>query len=614
MVSMKVKFLTALFFGLLCFPGFPLQATSSENQITFQFPLGGPLASDSTAVDYLIITSEKFEANLERLALWKLQRGLNVALITVEEIYATYSGRDQPEQIKSCIDDFYTNNQTEWVLLGGDHDQVPVRYARIYDGYAGDGDYVVSDSYYSDLDHNWDSNDDGLWGTDPDEWDMDSEVYVGRLTAATTAEMSSLVANIITYERSPPVGDWMINHLWAGAMLFFDADFDGDDESDYDEIDANRFNAFLGERNPGHITNTFLGETAGLAPSQNHTDRALTWENLQDEINQGAGFGSITGHGWPQGMVRTVFVEDKDGDDLFDYNGDPIHDYNTPAIDVDDNPPLINVGIPLDPGYKLGFYYLGGCSVGSFDHNETSLQEYFLHNAAIGAIGGSEVVWGEDFWTERPHGGWYSEGLQARFWEQLLVFNQPGKALAVAKFDMMFDRNDLAEPAIYPEWEEKILKQFNLLGDPEISLWMDIPDILEVFIDNQTSTTETNITVVSSGDDLPVQDVIITVTNDSSRELIWRGLTNASGSVDIPLSPEVANNFSITAAKTGYIPWISFEDDIVIETPSETPTETEPEPDPKPGLFDNIPGYSLGTLVFAVLAVTMILVKKPKYV
>ena len=237
---------------------------------------------------------------------------------------------------------------------------------------------------------------------------------------------------------------------------------------------------------------------------------------------------------------------------------------------------------------KLGFYYLGGCSVGSFDHNETSLQEYFLHNAAIGAIGGSEVVWGEDFWTERDHGGWYSEGLQARFWEQLLTFNQPGKALVIAKFD-------------------------NLLGDPEISLWMDIPEVLKVSIDNQTSTTETNITVVV-GEDLPVQDVIITVTNDSSRELIWRGLTNASGSVNIPLSPEVANNFSITAAKTGYIPWISFEDDIVIETPTDTPTETEPEPDPKPGFFDNIPGYSLGTLVFAVLAVTMILVKKPKYV
>ncbi|MHA1562519.1 MAG: C25 family cysteine peptidase [Promethearchaeota archaeon] len=515
-------------------------------------------AQDLQNVDYLIITDEDMVETLEPLAEWKSQKGLRTIIMSVDDISKDFSGVDIQEKIKNCINDLYIYNQTTWVLLAGDFDTVPTREAYSPEYYLADGDTVSCDYYYSDLDHDWDSNDDGLWGSDADDKDYIAEVYVGRLSTSIDTEMEKLVQNIIEYETDPDVGPWMTSALYAGAMLVFNSEYNDSGIIDFGECDSNRNHNFMADRLPENWTSILMAEDEGLKNSSYYYDLPLNQSSLQEQINNGFSTGMIVGHGNPLKMVRVLFETDHDEDGRFDYTSDP-YDSNNPGqdFDVDSVLPLISTDIILNPiNNRLGMYYLGGCSVGTFDYEVDSLSEYFLKTAAIGVIAGSQVVWGEDQWTERDHGGWYSDGLSTRFWEQLFTYNQPGKAFSYAKADYVADRESLGEDAdnktYYPDWEQKVLKQFNLLGDPEVNLWQTIPEALNI-TQIPSSSNETMKYVVSSTNGTMSG---ISVTSVRGTELMWKGLSDENGEVEVPFSEEEMKFMSITATENQYIPSI----------------------------------------------------------
>jgi hypothetical protein len=510
--------------------------------------------ADNQTVDYLIITSDLLEESLIHLKEWKMQRGLMTHIITVESIYDTYEGRDHSEMIKNCILDYYTNNGTSWVLLGGDVDQVPSRYVKTFEGFDWDGDVVLCDSYYTDLDHDWDSNNDTHWGTEDDDYTFTPEVAIGRLPANEVDEMIYFTSNIIQYEKAPALDDWMTSALFAGAYLMFDEDWNDDGVADYLKGDANRHHNFVIDRFPEEINTTLMAEVEGLNTTEYEYDIPLSKDNLLVELNKGYNLVSITGHGNPEAMVRSIFTQDYDGDGLLDYNLPPSEGGET--IDETTRIELINtyncsISAPQD---KYGLYYLGGCSTGTFDFEYDCMSEMFLKSSAIGSIAGAYVVWGEDEWYERDHGGWYSEGLQSRFWEYLFITNHPGEALELAKEDYIADRLDAGVDADFPGWEDKILKQFNLLGDPEIPIWQNHADSLnasfsEEFLDEETL----NFTIAALTGATAVENVTITYFDNGT--LFWEGLTNSSGMVTIPFNPAIVANMTLTLSKNQYIPY-----------------------------------------------------------
>ncbi len=506
-------------------------------------------------VDYLIITGKNMVETLKPLAEWKSQKSLRTLIISVEDISDDFLGTDLPEKIKNCIKDFYSNNQTTWVLLAGDFDTVPTREAYAPEDFEWDGDFVSCDFYYSDLDNDWDSNDDGYWGSDDDDMDYIAEVYVGRLSTNINSEMEHLIQNIIDYETDPDVGPWMTSALYAGAMTYFDSDFNNDSTVDFGECDPNRQHNFLVDRLPDDWTSVIMAEDEGLKYSSYYYELPLNNLSLQAQINNGFSTGIITGHGQPEGMVRLLFETDHDEDGLFDYTADPFYGGGAP-IDVESRPPLISTDLILNPvKNRLGMYYLGGCSTGTFDYEYDCLSEYFLKNAAIGCIAGSRVVWGEDQWTERDHGGWYSDGLNSRLWEQLFIYNQPGKAFSHAKADYVADRESIGiddDKGYYPDWENKTLKQFNLLGDPEVNLWQTIPEALNI-TQIQSDSNETMKFVVSTHNGTISG---ISVTSVRGTELMWKGTSDENGEVEIPFSEEEIKYMSITANEDQFIPSI----------------------------------------------------------
>ncbi len=436
-------------------------------------------------VEYLIITPSLFKSELEPLALWKTQKGVYAQIEIVEEIEMYYSGYDVQEKIKNCIEFYYNTHGTEFVLLAGDHQTVPTREVFVDEGYSADGNFVGCDSYYSNF-NDWDSDGDHIYAEDNDDWNLTANVYVGRLSANNAGEMQSLVARIISYESNPPVGEWMNSALLAGSMTYFDGDYysPGDGILDYPEGDSNRFFNYVADQFYDDMIVTLLAEDSGVPEGRSDYPHngSLTATSLWNGISDGASILGVCGHGNAPGIYRTIWDVDYDGDGLYDWVGE----VGSSSVDHSYSTPMIHTGISgyTNPSGMLSMTYLMGCSNGNFTTpGVDSLAEYMLKTVSIGSIGGDRIVWGEDNWTERAYGGWYSEGLAYRFFEQLDIYDQPGKALALAKQDYCEDNATLnmsENTWIYePKWSEKTVKHFNYFGDPEVHIWMSIPEQLD---------------------------------------------------------------------------------------------------------------------------------------
>jgi hypothetical protein len=540
-----------------------------------------PIFSFDGRVDYLIITTNKYYEEVEPLSIWKTQKGLSTDIKTVQEIEDEFSGKNLAEKIKNCINKYYENNYTKWVLLAGDHPRVPSQYVKAVEDFPWDGDVVSCDSYYADLDNNWDLNNDNAYGTAQDEYDFDAEVYVGRIPANNETEMQNLIERTINYEKNPSIGWWMERALFAGSILYFNLDWNGDNICDYGESDGNHVNNFINSTHFNGWNSTFLAQTRGVKGSDYYSDMQFSLGNIKREINKGTSTCTIFAHGSPEGFGIHEWTTDYDGDLLFDYTASP---FNESGVEIDVkvlNNLLMTSTTGLHPkDARFGFYYLGSCSTGTFDGDEDCLAEYLLKKAAIGVIASSYVTWGEDEWYERDHGGWFIEGLGFRFWEQFMISNRPGEALALAKADYVADRSVSPEPNDYPEWEDKCLKQYNLFSDPELPIWTKVPKQLNI---SELDVNKSKFSLAITAEGELIENATITFMKNG--ELIWSDQSDINGEVIVPFSYEHLDGMICTVNKDGYLTFQESYPELPI-----TPVTT-------------IPGYNFAFL----LSISMIL-------
>ena len=218
----RAKFLNIYIYPVRWVPATGRVEVASDIEITVYYREGeAPL--ESTSVDLLIITSSTLYDAALTLAEFKNNTGIDTVVVTAEDIYSEYTGSDEPEKIRNCIR-AYTDLGVWAVLIFGDADQVPVRYAYIPDGFADDdesidGSFVETDLYYADLDGSWDTDGDGYYGELEDEVDGYPDVILGRLPASTLEEAEILVDKIVNYQ---PVNDWFMRFLLLGTVTFGD--------------------------------------------------------------------------------------------------------------------------------------------------------------------------------------------------------------------------------------------------------------------------------------------------------------------------------------------------------------------------------------------------------
>ncbi len=183
----------------------------------------GPLP----AYEYVIITTSSLSSSFSKFINWKRRKGLDIGLVTVEQISANYTGdltsgiNDEAGKIREYLKDSYGDG-TVWALLAGDYSVVPIRYGcggnNIWSSAVGceyTNDYKIpTDLYFADFDGDWDVDGadliDGIvrYGeAGDDNPEYESEIFVGRLLCSSSTDIVNWTEKVLKYEQNPGNGN-----------------------------------------------------------------------------------------------------------------------------------------------------------------------------------------------------------------------------------------------------------------------------------------------------------------------------------------------------------------------------------------------------------------------
>ena len=155
--------------------------------------------------EYVIITKADWIDDFQPLADWKTRKGARAAIVDRDWIYSTYSAANEPAKIRAFVHDAYDTWGTVYFLLGGDTNTIPFHTKDIND------EDVPNDTYYSDFDGDW-----------------TCEVNVGRASVRGTAAIGNFIDKVLTYEQSPPLGDYARTALFLGFDLYEEGSGEGE--------------------------------------------------------------------------------------------------------------------------------------------------------------------------------------------------------------------------------------------------------------------------------------------------------------------------------------------------------------------------------------------------
>ncbi len=152
-------------------------------------------------IDELIITAPAYYEEAKRLANWRKLTGIETAVFNTTWIYENCEGVDNQQAIRNFIQYMFDSQSIKYVLLFGDADDVPPRYAYIPDGH--EAALVPTDYYYECLDGTWDTNGDGIYADLANDLGVDfiPEVSAGRLSVNADT-VDQVVTKIIQYEQN----------------------------------------------------------------------------------------------------------------------------------------------------------------------------------------------------------------------------------------------------------------------------------------------------------------------------------------------------------------------------------------------------------------------------
>lgn len=354
--------------------------------------------------DLLIITDQSFVSALQPLAEHKNDTGIRTKIVTVQDIYANYHGRDNPESIKLKIYDEKQQHNITYVLLAGGrkgetHDWIiPERVTHNPDDFESG---TASDLYYGDIYRvnattnqtefeDWDSNGNGIfaefatYGPKKDIIDYVPDVYVGRLDFRQVNDIKPVVDKIIKYENG-------VDNSWFKTIAAFAGDTApparGPAKKGYYEGEiATNISCHILEGIGFTADRFFLSQKA--------------WNGTADvvkDINKGYGFIHFSGHGNPAYWGN--FKPDSETEDGM-----------TDGLILRNMPTLTN-------GEKLPVVIVGGCHNAQFNVTMANIMSGIKEYGFMG------------YFLQSPYRFFYKEWVP-RCWCSEMVFVKKGGSIS----------------------------------------------------------------------------------------------------------------------------------------------------------------------------------------
>ncbi|MCK4527077.1 hypothetical protein KAW18_06870 [candidate division WOR-3 bacterium] len=488
-----------------------------------------PNTKDKDVYSYIIITgrdlTESFELLIEHL--WR--KGIEARTFSVEEILEEYREdpiskiSDEAGAIRGFLMDMYKEG-VQWVLLGGHEKVVPVRY-----GCAKDNDHSVqqkqpSDLYYSDLDGNWNVDEDKYYGEPNDDAiDCYPELFVGRLPCDNNDEIEHWTKKLLSYE-DPKSTAYLTRVFWTAA--------DEVRNAPRNIIEYGSFPSYF-----SHDT-TMLEGTDGYGPKGSA---------VIDVMNEHFGWFNHYGHGAPDQL--TVSAPGNN-------NPSPYRDFIVSLDSCDEyfyaHSPTCNVepGNGLDSLHNQNYYgimYLSSCYQGAYDHEHFDLFDNYCGPSMAEAF------------TLLPKKG----GPAFLGYTRYATYIAP-QILHIRLLDMLFNEQltniGVAEALSKTQvCNHYIHLGHTLFGCPLMEVWTEEPKTLNVIVDNSVppEAMDFNIRVTSNGKS--VDDAYVCLWKDD--EVYTTGFSTRNGKLTVPIEPKTEGEMFLTVTKENFL---SYRDTIYI--------------------------------------------------
>jgi hypothetical protein len=215
----------------------------------------------------LIISPTEYMNAMEDFVIWKKQKGIQTELVELSQIGSS------ADNIKNFIADYYNNKGLTYVLLIGDGEDIP---SIIVDLAVGDTPQGHSDNAYGYI-------------TGDDSY---PEVFIGRFSAESVADVETQVQRTIHYERDITESD-----TWFDDGVGIASAEGGGSYSDDGETDAQHME---------NIRQDLLGY--GYSDVKQIYDPGASAASVSEAVNSGVGIIDYIGHGLDNLWGTTYFT------------------------------------------------------------------------------------------------------------------------------------------------------------------------------------------------------------------------------------------------------------------------------------------------------------------
>ncbi len=450
--------------------------------------------ADGSPVEYVVVTTDALATEFERLARWKTEKGVPATVRTIEWINTTYpNGADLAERLRFFVRDACQNWGTLFVLLGGDTDLVPTRYAETT--FFG-GESIPADMYFGCLEGNWNADGDaafgeGTYNAEPgDQCDLFFEVSIGRAPVSNLEAAQIFIDKQIDYERNPPAtGPYPTNIVLMAERLF-------------DEVHGAEISEDLMPLIPAWYTTLRLYEESSSFPGSLELDRTAALSAIE------AGYGIVhhVGHGFRNTMsVAQGTINNSDAD-------------------------------AFQNGPRNSVVFAINCSSASIDFN--TIGERFVRNpdgGAIAYIGTSRLAFAAV--SGLYQNAWYEAALVDSVVSLGILTDSSRAALAAG-----------AEPDGSLRWN---LMATTLIGDPETEMHVAPVAPMTVTHPSPLGLTQAPVTVHVESAGQPLAGARVTLlAADSSA--YTRATTDGAGDATLEFRPAAAGSATLTVTRPHY--------------------------------------------------------------
>lgn len=455
---------------------------------------------DINCYDMLVITAEEWIPSFgEYLNLYN-GKGIRSRIVSLEEIYATMSGRDEQEQIRNYIIQEYEDNGICMVNLGGDVSIVPFRPLWCW-AQDEEQDQLPADMYYACLDGSLNEDNDDRWG-EVGEDDLLPELGISRMSFNNSTQLETILHKTFSYLLEPVLGEFTSPIF--GAEHLGDGYYGSDDmerligvNSDYDYTTYGYPEDYDFKRYYATPTTTFNGSL------------------FRNVIGTGGQYVHHVGHantstvaGWENNSLNDTYFAGNNG---------------------------------IDHNYML--FHSHGCICGDFSHNCILEKMITITTGFVVTTGNSRYGW------YVPWGDGMAAHIHREFVDAYCHDHIPNVNMALREAKIV------TAPWVTAGGENGCLRWnlycLNVLGDGAIYPWFEEPFNPNVVYEAGISSGVTSTTVHVSHLDTPLQNFQVSLFNGET--LLSRAITNENGDAALNFGPVAGETMQLIV--TGQSAW-----------------------------------------------------------